>query len=390
MNHALGSSLAGIATFGAWNVDEDAQPTLDLGGQRLGQIGSTFSVASSIPGFGGKRLQGFAKDVGAEIVLCHYANLALHFRQVWTELDIPLMVHCHGYDITFGKRRASRIALSQTRGGRYKKALVELSDRSLLIANSEFTADRLKKHGVKEHRIRVKHLGVPRPPDSLTSQAKPIGGEVSILFLGRLVECKGPTLTIKAFGQALKTGLNARLTVAGDGPMLRDCQKLVHEFGISDRVRFLGFVSRKHGDQLRASADIFTIHNRIGPTSKQEEAYGVAIVEAMAAGLPVVGTNTGGPAETVVHNQTGFLVEPYDLAAHARALIRLALDPALRAKMGRQARIRAASVFSLEAEAQRLQDIIAAELEQPASGPINIQSRETVVEHEGRSTGVHT
>jgi glycosyltransferase involved in cell wall biosynthesis len=97
-------------------------------------------------------------------------------------------------------------------------------------------------------------------------------------------------------------------------------------------------------ERVLAAADVVVC-------SSHFESYGMVNVEAMASGKPVVSTNRGGPAETIVHGETGFLVPPGDAAGLARHVIDLLRNPTLRAQMGAAGRSRAESLFSVETTA---------------------------------------
>lgn len=109
---------------------------------------------------------------------------------------------------------------------------------------------------------------------------------------------------------------------------------------LRERLVYLGF--RDDSEQVIAAADVVVC-------SSFFESYGIVNVEAMASGKPVVSTNRGGPAETVVHGETGFLTEPGDAQGLASHVITLLRDPALREQMGRAGRARVEALFSAEA-----------------------------------------
>jgi len=210
--------------------------------------------------------------------------------------------------------------------------------------------------GIAERRIEVKYLGVPVQQFSQTIRKS--GSSVEILYLGRFIDCKGPDLTIQAFELACQMGLNGRLRMAGGGPMLDHCKTLCERSPFRDRIELLGAVDSATGEALRRTSDIFTVHNRIGPTSGQEEAYGVSVVEAMADGLPVVGTRSGGVIETVVDQVTGFLVTPSSVSEHARALLTLSRSSQLRFNMGKAGHQRAKELFSEVKEKSRIEELL--------------------------------
>ena len=161
---------------------------------------------------------------------------------------------------------------------------------------------------------------------------------MQFLYIGRLVDCKGPDLTIEAFAEAVKNGLDGELTVAGSGPLEAACRLTAHRRGVADRVKFPGLIDTTTAKELWAAADVFTAHSNTGPLSNQTEAFGVVFAEALAAGLPVVTGRSGGVPEVVPdgsHGEVpgGILFEPGDVAAHAAALLKLGSDPALRHAM---------------------------------------------------------
>jgi glycosyltransferase involved in cell wall biosynthesis len=112
---------------------------------------------------------------------------------------------------------------------------------------------------------------------------------------------------------------------------------------LRERLTYLGF--RADSERVMGAADVVVC-------SSQFESYGMVNVEAMACGKPVVSTNRGGPSETVVHGETGFLVEPGDAGGLAQYVIKLLRDPELRATIGAAGRARVEAMFSAQATAE--------------------------------------
>lgn len=179
-----------------------------------------------------------------------------------------------------------------------------------------------------------------------------------ILFLGNLVDCKGPELVLRAFDIACSRGLRGQLVVAGDGVLRMTCELIRARSRFRDRISMLGAVDAHEGTRLRNEADIFTAHNCVGPIRLQEEAFGVSIIEAMAAGLPIVTGRSGAIVETVDHRRQGILVEPGDVEAHAEALLELERHPELRVTLGLEGWKRARELFSVERERDELRRIL--------------------------------
>jgi glycosyltransferase involved in cell wall biosynthesis len=152
--------------------------------------------------------------------------------------------------------------------------------------------------------------------------------------------------------------MDGQLVIAGDGPLRTMCELLRARSSFRERIALLGAVDAPTGERLRTEADIFTAHNCRGPLSHQEEAFGVSVVEAMAAGLPVVSGRSGSLPELIEHGREGLLVEPGDVEGHADAFLRLASDPGLRQSMGEAGWRRAKERFSCERERGQLRAIL--------------------------------
>ena len=288
-------------------------------------------------------------------VLVHYANLAAKYGEVWRRTSKPVWVHCHGYDVTWDLRQPEP-PHGPEHPSDYVERVLALPPRVRFIANSHNTAGRLRDIGIDGSRIEVKYLGVPLP-EHPPPPHRPVN-EVIILYLGRLIDCKGPDLVIQAFDRAVSMGLKGRLMIAGDGPLRGRCEELRHASPNADRIELLGAVDATTGERLRSQAHIFTAHNQLGPNSRQEEAFGVSLVEAMAAGLPIVSGRNGSLPEVLEDGEHGFLVEPGDVDAHAQAFLRLADDVDLRDRMGQAGWQRAQERFRLDEEIRQLRRLL--------------------------------
>lgn len=163
---------------------------------------------------------------------------------------------------------------------------------------------------------------------------------VLILAVGNLYPVKDHATLLRALPELP----GARVAIAGRGDEEPKLRQLAAELGIETRVHLLGL--RDDVDRLLAAADLFVQPSR-------SEGLPLAVLEAMAAGLPVVATQVGGMAEAVVDGETGILVEPARPDELARALRLLLESEALRTRMGRAARARAEAEFSVETMARR-------------------------------------
>jgi phosphatidylinositol alpha-mannosyltransferase len=173
-------------------------------------------------------------------------------------------------------------------------------------------------------------------------------GILNILFVGRFEERKGLIHLLKAYHRLRKRKVDARLLVIGAGPKQREYRRFVGLRGIRD-VEWLGRVSDDDKVRYFASADIFCAPNT------GQESFGIVLLEAMAAGVPIVASDIHGFKRVVERNVQGLLVEPRNPRALAAALYRLAIDPDLRHDLGEAGRARAPE-FSWDRVTERIVD----------------------------------
>ncbi|MFN8496553.1 MAG: glycosyltransferase [Anaerolineae bacterium] len=162
-------------------------------------------------------------------------------------------------------------------------------------------------------------------------------GAPMLLCMGRLRYYKGLHVLIEAL-----PGLpGVTLVVAGSGPMGADWQTLAQSLGVGARVHFIGDVSDDDQPALYQAADLYVL-----PATHRSEAFGVALVEALACGTPAVTTEVGtGTSYVNQDGVTGVIVPPSDPPALAAAIRALLADDARRHRMGEAARARAIAEF---------------------------------------------
>ncbi len=221
-----------------------------------------------------------------------------------------------------------------------------------VIAPSRAVAELLEAQGVRSRIVVIPTAGLDLAAiDRIPASDRAVLGiprdRVLVLYAGRLAQEKNLNLLLEAFHLASR-GRNLHLLLVGDGP---DRHLLEHEArlkGILDRVTFAGALPHEAVLGWMKASDVFVFASRT-------ETQGLAVVEAMACGLPVAAVDATGTSETVVHGRTGFLVPP-DPAALADAVACLADQPELRATLGAQARAEAVR-WSLAALAERVLEV---------------------------------
>jgi phosphatidylinositol alpha-mannosyltransferase len=162
----------------------------------------------------------------------------------------------------------------------------------------------------------------------------------NILFVGRLEDRKGLPYLLKAFRLVRKSGAECRLLIVGSGPQEREARRYVMTRGLQN-VEFLGRVSDAEKAQLFRTADIF-----VSPATGRES-FGIVLLEAMAAGTPIVCSDIHGYKGVVHRDSQAILVQPRDAKGLAAGISELLADPALRARMG-AAGLERAEQFSWE------------------------------------------
>lgn len=222
------------------------------------------------------------------------------------------------------------------------------TDPDVVIANSHFTAGPAAK-AFPRSPVEVCYL--PVAPSSRSRLRR--SAAVVILQASRLERWKGQRVHLEALAmlkgvagwEAWFAGGSQK---AGETEFETELKSFAREKGITDRVKFLG--QRSDVPELMTSADIYCQPNT-GP-----EPFGVSVIEAMYAGLPVVASSSGGPTETVTA-ECGFLAPPGNAEAVAEALGRLIADPDLRAKMAAAAPLRAAELCDPARQMARLAEL---------------------------------
>lgn len=218
-----------------------------------------------------------------------------------------------------------------------------------VIAPSRAVLDLLRAQGVRS-RIEVIPTaaldleGIARiPPADRRALGIP-QDRILLVYVGRLAREKGLDLLLEAFARACRSR-PLHLLLVGHGPERAGLERRAREAGVWDRVTFAGALPHPEALAWMKASDVFVFASRT-------ETQGLAVVEAMACGLPVAAVEATGTSETVTHGRTGLLVDP-DPEALAGAVVRLADQPDLRRRMGEQAR-NVARNWSEAAQAERV------------------------------------
>ena len=197
-------------------------------------------------------------------------------------------------------------------------------------------------------KLHIVHCGVT--PADFPAREHAAGSE-RLLFVGRLAGVKGLPVLLEAMARIVKSRPAARLTIAGDGPDRARLELHAAQLNIAANIDFLGYQSQQQVRELLGRTDAFVM-------ASFAEGVPVVLMEAMAAGVPVVATQIAGIPELVDDEVSGYLVPPGDVDALADRAMQLLADPQLRSAMGARGRAKVAAEFNVAAEADRLCKIL--------------------------------
>lgn len=308
---------------------------------------SDHKLLSASPKLSSQQIKTFSniiKKKNVSLIHAHFGPSGLEIVDLAKDIGIPLLVTFHGYDAS--------ILLKMKK---YKRNIQKLFNYAWIITVSRKMKDDLVNVGANAKRVSVIRCGIPveffdyvkrEPINEKFSENK----EIKFLQVSSFVEKKGHKYTIEAFRNFLIKKPNAKLTFAGDGYLRSSIQKLCQDFGISDKVNFLGLVNSKHVSELMREADIFLHHS---VTSKHGDMEGVptVIMEAMAMGLPVISTYHAGIPELINNNVNGYLVNERDINAYTNTI--LELNNCME-EIGLNARRKVVEDFNLKSESHKL------------------------------------
>jgi colanic acid/amylovoran biosynthesis glycosyltransferase len=259
----------------------------------------------------------FLRDQGVQVLLVQYLDLADRWFDLLERLPIPVWVRGHGADLS----------------ARLHPRSARLAGLAGVVVPTLAAAVRLAPGLLPAHQVHVvaNHVDVPsRPP------GRRDGADVRCLAVGRLVEKKGHAGLLRAFGEARRHQPGMTLDIVGDGPLRHDLADLVWALDLVDSVRLLGARPPEEVLARTARADVVMHPSVTGPDGDCE-GQPLAVLQAMAAARPCVVTDHAGITETIADGESAMVVREHDVDQLAKALLTLAEQPALRARLGNAA-----------------------------------------------------
>jgi len=283
------------------------------------------------------------KKEKVDCVLAEYGPTACATLKVVSFLKIPLVVHFHGYD-------ASHKATIKTYKDQYRQVF---EYASTIVAVSRKMKGDLIGLGCNEKKIIVSSCG----PDIIFFKNNPEYKNQSFLTVGRFAEKKSPFTTILAFKKVTEKYPVAKLIMLGEGELYSSSKVLVRALKIEKNVEFKGVQTKESIKNLFEASIAFLQHSVVAE-SGDSEGTPVAVLEAQAAALPVVGTYHAGIPDIVINNETGLLVEENDIDAMATNMMRILNEPGLARRLGEKGRERILNNFTQEIHLKSLKNII--------------------------------
>lgn len=278
-----------------------------------------------------------------DIVMAEYGTTAVSVLNVCKKLNIPLIPHFHGFD-------ASAYEVLE----QYKNAYKEIFQyASAVVAVSKVMVRKLIELGCPENKL----VWNPCSPDDMFLTLEPTLSKKQFIGIGRFVDKKAPYYTLLAFQKILQNHPHARLIIAGDGPLLNTCKNLCKYLKIQNNVTFPGVISpaqyRKHlGESLAFVQHSITAENG------DMEGTPVGVLEASAAGLPVISTAHAGIPDVIVHGTTGLLCKEHDVEQMAEHMLQILDDKQLAIKMGAAGKENIRNNFSMEGHLRVLGEVV--------------------------------
>jgi len=331
----------------------NSSPQLEGEGDLLTGMGKITAKAFGFltgksPDFAGKQalLKSWRKN-NALLILAEYGHTAAASIDVIEKSGLPLVIHFHGYDATVNTILEEHVTS-------YQKMFAYAS---AVIAVSRAMELQLQSLGCPKEKIVYNVYG----PAEAFFEVKPIFNKKQFITIGRFTNKKAPYYALLALAKVLPKHPDARLVMAGDGYLKNTCENLARYLKIERQVDFCGIVTPDTFRQL-LSQSVALLQHSVVANNGDSEGTPLSVLEAGAAGLPVIGSRHAGIPDVVVNDQTGYLFDEHDVETMATQMIALLDETEKARKLGQQARKRIRENFSLERHLSALEKVMAAAL----------------------------
>jgi len=272
-------------------------------------------------------------------VLVEYGNHSHKLLPVLMKLKIPVVPIFHGFDASVYK------VIEECEN---YQDVFRVSHRVICV--SKKMKNTLVGLGCSAEKI----VYTPCGPNDMFFTLQPDFTKDQFVSIGRFVDKKAPYFSILAFHIVLKKYPKYVLKMGGDGPLLNTCKNLVKHLGIQNNVKFLGVISPEELKNELIISKGFIQHS-ITAENGDQEGTPVAVMEANAAGIPVISTYHAGIPDVIIHDQTGLLSEEKDVEDMAQNIIKIIENKDLAIQMGKRGRQRIEENFNMRIHISKIQ-----------------------------------
>ena len=318
------------------------------------RVGVKRMVSALYPAFYTHFLTRFLKKNRPDVLLAEYGPTGCNVMAACRKANVPLVVHFHGFD-----------AVEKETLKKFESHYRQLfAQAKAIVAVSNDMVEQLIQLGADPQKVCRNPYGVET---KLFSGAEPEKAEKLIVAVGRFTAKKAPQLTIRAFDKVLDRHPDAKLVMIGGGELFETCKKLVDDLQLKYAVQLVGVKTAAEIAEWHKKARLFAQHSMVNPVNGDSEGTPNTVLEASAAGLPIVSTRHAGIKEAVEHGVTGFLVEEGDYQGMAKYMIQLLDEPELAGELGRKARQKMINEYEMSDRIEELNRICT---HGPAGAPV--------------------
>ncbi|MBU1125062.1 MAG: lipopolysaccharide heptosyltransferase II, partial [Candidatus Omnitrophica bacterium] len=224
----------------------------------------------------------------------------------------------------------------------------------VIVLSNVIARHMIEDFGVPYQRIRLVPRSVDLEKFEFISPEKKRKGEIHVGIIGRITPLKGHMPFIKAMARVIRAIPSLKIWVVGDAPPSKETYKeelqvLVRRLGLWDHTEFLG--TQRDIPEVLSHLDVLVL------ATTTHEAFGRVIIEAQAAGVPVVATEVGGVIDVIEHEKTGLLVQPSDPVSMAEAVIRIVQDPVFARDLAENAYKKVKKLYHVERMVKNTLDV---------------------------------